>query len=154
MFHAFMFAGMNLLDWFPEMDIPPRLAPVTLRIEKVSQASDTPMADKEIVPVPAEIPKQSKPVPIKTQDTPEPPSPESSAYDDMFTKKDMETSVPLPLLVEEKGEVKDFRPEESKIEYEEYGVETGSSDVIETGDQLLLIGKNTDLDKFNNWLKK
>ena len=28
------------------------------------------------------------------------------------------------------------------------------ADVIETGDQLLLIGKNTDLDKFNNWLRK
>lgn len=27
-------------------------------------------------------------------------------------------------------------------------------DVIETKDQLLLIGKNTDLDKFNNWLRK
>ena len=28
------------------------------------------------------------------------------------------------------------------------------SDVIETNDQLLLIGKNTDLDKFNSWLRK
>jgi len=28
------------------------------------------------------------------------------------------------------------------------------ADVIETNDQLLLIGKNTDLDKFNNWLRK
>ncbi len=28
------------------------------------------------------------------------------------------------------------------------------ADVIETSDQLLLIGKNTDLDKFNNWLRK
>ncbi len=28
------------------------------------------------------------------------------------------------------------------------------ADVIETDDQLLLIGKNTDLDKFNSWLRK
>ena len=28
------------------------------------------------------------------------------------------------------------------------------ADVIENKDQLLLIGKNTDLDKFNNWLRK
>ena len=28
------------------------------------------------------------------------------------------------------------------------------ADVIEEKDQLLLIGKNTDLDKFNGWLRK
>ena len=47
MFHAFMFAGMNLLDWFPEPDIPERLAPVVLRIEKTEEEID--LSSTEIV---------------------------------------------------------------------------------------------------------
>ena len=133
MFHAFMFAGMNLLDWFPEMDIPPRLPPVTLRIERANHAAETPMEDKEIERVSKEILEQEELVPIKSQDTPipSPSPPESSPYDDMFTNKEVETPVPLPELIMETGKAKDFQPKESEILYEEYGDDTDSSDVRE-----------------------
>ena len=74
MFHVFMFFAMNLLDWFPEIDIPERLAPVTIRIEKESRASVASM-EEEIEPVSTEIPEQDKSTPIK-------PEPITSAVSD------------------------------------------------------------------------
>ncbi len=157
MFHTFMFAGMNLLDWFHEIDLPERLAPVSIRIEKESLSSAAFM-EEEITPVSTEIPEQQEPAPNITQDTAIPsylPS-ESSPYDDMFTTKDVETPVPFPELIEETGKVKDFKPKESEIVYEEYGVDKDSSDVIEsassgsvsdTGSHQVISA--ADLDKFS-----
>lgn len=56
-FHAFMFGGMNLLDWFPETDIPPRLVPVIVKIDKVNSVSSVSPAEEE--PLPAEIQEQN-----------------------------------------------------------------------------------------------
>ncbi len=67
MFHAFMFGGMNLLDWFPEMDIPERLAPVTVRIEKSSSASALLQVEEEFESVPAETPENIESVSAGTE---------------------------------------------------------------------------------------
>lgn len=58
MFHAFMFGGMNLFNWFPEIDIPPRLAPVIVRIEKTEEG---------IEPLPVEISEQDESIPAKVE---------------------------------------------------------------------------------------
>lgn len=158
MFHVFMFAGMNLLDWFHEIDLPPRLPPVTLRIERVGQAADTPLADEAMESISKEILEQEELVPIKTQDTPIPSHspPESNPYDDMSTNEEVETPVPLPELIMETGKVKDFQPKESEIVYEKYGDDTDSSDVSElvssgsvfdTGPSLII--SEEDLEKFS-----
>jgi len=62
-FHILVFFGMNMMDWFKEVDISPGLPPVTLRIEKFSQNIEAPITVD--APVIDDVDKsESSPIPV------------------------------------------------------------------------------------------
>lgn len=140
MFHAFMFAGMNLLDWFPEADIIERFAPITLRIEKGSPSSPPPLVEEEIDLSPPETLEPDKVLPV-TESREQPPktvtekyTPSDAPYDpyESLTITD-DSSIPFTLPFQDDSDVteSEYVPMESTIEYDPTDSNTDPLDIRE-----------------------
>lgn len=151
MFHAFMFAGMNLLNWFPEAVIIERFAPITLRIEKGSPSSTPPLIEEEID---SSLPKILEPdkVPPVAESREQPPEAVTEDYtpsvieDDPYKFPPISDDSPIPFTAPFQDEPDvtgvEYVPRESIIEYDVNDFDStslnvrekdSSDDIVDTG---------------------
>ncbi len=125
MFHAFMFGGMNLLDWFPEMDIPERLAPVTVRIEKSTFASTLLPVEEEVESVPAGTEHETA-VSSDVAFTSVPDAAEFDPYADLEINNNSLSHKAVPFSDESDVSEDKYVPPGSTIEYDKEPLDVGA----------------------------
>ena len=127
-FHAFMFGGMNLLDWFPGLDIHKRLPPVTVRLEKTSPASSVSSVEETIESLPEKIPEQDDPLKetgssVRPSSTvTEKPIPSAAPYD-AYASLEISDNSPIPFAspFQQDSDIpeSDYSPKENLVEFED-----------------------------------